>query len=404
MLRLIFTTYFICVSCSLAQAAPVITYTEQSPSKINVPAPKTITQNMSVPAAPDFAVASYLLIDAKSGHVIAAKNPNLRAAPASLTKIMTLYLVANALKNNQIKLADKVVVSEKAWRTGGSRMFIRAGENVLVKDIIKGIATASGNDATVAVAEYIAGSEPAFANLMNQMAHDLNMNNTSYHDSSGLPHENNYTTANDMAILARSWYLNFPEYYHWFKEKWIIYNGIKQPNRNQLLWRDSAVDGIKTGRTDEAGYCLVASAERDNMRLIVVIMGDKGETVRANHGMALLNYGFRFFETHKLFTAAQTVVTPKIWLGKQNRGNLGLAKDLYVTVPKGAYKNLKANAITNKNLTAPIIKEKSYGTLNILLDDKLVTAEPLIALQNIKRTNFLFAIPDYIIMLFNRYF
>lgn len=357
-----------------------------------------------IPAPPDFDVKSYILIDANSGYVIAEKNASLRGAPASLTKLMTLYLTASALRSGKIHLTDQVLVSENAWRTGGSRMFIKVGTSVAIQDLIKGIATASGNDATVAMAEHLAGSEQSFISLMNQTAHSLKMDGTNYADSSGLPNANNYSTASDLATLARAWISNFPEYYPWFKEKWITYNGIRQPNRNRLLWRDPSVDGMKTGHTSDAGYCLVASAVRGGMRLISVIMGAKGDAVRAKDSMALLNYGFRFFETRKLFAANTSLATPKVFLGKNKISNLGLQEDLYVTLPAAQYKNVKAKAMIDNNLKAPIVKGKAYGSLNILSgnDNKIIATRPLVALQDNPRANFIFVIFDYILMLFHK--
>lgn len=364
--------------------------------------PTTSDRMAAIPLPPDFDVKSYILMDASSGHVIAEKNSNLRLPPASLTKVMSLYLLANALRTGKVSPNTQVTVSENAWRTGGSRMFIRVGSNVAIEDLIKGIAVASGNDATVATAEHLAGSESAFVELMNQKAHDLKMDNTNYSDSSGLPHENNYSTAFDLATLARAWILNFPEYYPWFKEKWMVYNGIKQPNRNRLLWRDASVDGIKTGHIEDAGYCLIASAVRNGMRLIVVIMGAKNDHARANHSLALLNYGFRFFETHKLFAAGAVVAAPKVRLGKEKTMALGIAEDLYVTLPKGQYPHLKANAVINGQPKAPIMKGKSCGLLNILLDNKVVVSKPLIALRDNPRANIIFVVFDYIAMWFGR--
>lgn len=365
------------------------------------PTSKVVSPPTAVPKPPDFDAKSYILMDANSGYVIAEKNFDLKASPASLTKVMSLYVIAKALRSGQIHLNDQVTVSESAWRTGGSRMFIRVGTNVVIEDLIKGIAVASGNDATVAMAEHIAGTEQAFANLMNQEARNLKMNNTNYLDGSGL-HDENYSTAFDLAILARAWTVNFPEYYPWFKEKWIVYNNIRQPNRNRLLWRDASVDGIKTGHTQEAGYCLIASAIRNGMRLIVVVMGAKSDNARANNSMALLSYGFRFFESHKVFAANAAISTPKVWFGKEKKAILGLPEGLYVTLPVGQYKNVKANAVVNSHLKAPIVKGNSYGVINVVLDGKVIASQPLVALQDNPRANFICIAFDYIKMLFSK--
>jgi serine-type D-Ala-D-Ala carboxypeptidase (penicillin-binding protein 5/6) len=383
--------------CGFVTAAPAAGAVASSA----VPIATAVTPPKIIPSPPDFDAKSYILMDANSGYVIAEKNSSLRASPASITKVMSLYLIAKALRSGQIHLNDQVTVSENAWRTGGSRMFIRVGTNVVIEDLIKGMVVASGNDATVAMAEHLAGTEQAFANLMNQEAHNLKMNNTNYIDASGL-HDDNYSTAFDLATLASAWTTNLPEYYPWFKEKWMVYNNIRQPNRNRLLWRDASVDGIKTGHTNEAGYCLIASAIRNGMRLVTVVMGAKNDSVRANNSMALLSYGFRFFETHKLFAANTSIATPKVWFGKEGTVALGSLENLYVTLPAGQHKNVKASAIINPNLKAPIVKGQSYGVINILLEGKVISTKPLVALKDNPRANFLFVGFDYIRMLFSK--
>jgi len=412
-----FLMYFVQVSFATTYAAKQHKYKSQSNKKAKVSSkPSALSSSLSptsrqkpiaaaatpagmVPSPPDFDVKSYILIDANSGYVIAEKNSNERVSPASLTKVMTLYLTANALRNGKIHLNDQIVVSENAWRTGGSRMFIQVGTNVSIQDLIKGMVVASGNDATVAMAEHLAGTEQSFLDLMNQTAKSLKMDGTNYSDSNGKL-DNNYSTASDLATLSKAWILNFPEYYPWFKEKWFTYNKIKQPNRNRLLWRDASVDGIKTGRTDEAGYCLIASALRSGMRLISVVMGAKNDAGRTNHSQALLNYGYRFFETRKLFAANTSLAAPKVLLGKENTSALGLQEDLYITLPVGQDKNLKAKALINERLKAPIAKGKVCGTLNILSGDKIIATRLLIALQDNPRANFIFVMFDYILMLF----
>ncbi|MEI8054968.1 MAG: D-alanyl-D-alanine carboxypeptidase family protein [bacterium] len=354
-----------------------------------------------IPAPPNFDAKAYILIDANSGYTVAEKNADQHLAPASLTKVMTLYLIAQALKTGQTHLTDMVNVSEEAWRAGfgGSRMFIKAGTAVSVQDLISGIATASGNDATVAIAEHLAGSEQSFVSLMNQTALKLSMDNTNFTDSNGLPSNSHYSTARDLSALSKAWIANFPEYYPWFKERWMTYNGIKQPNRNRLLWRDSSVDGLKTGHTNDAGYCLVVSAVRSGgMRLISVILGAKSDEARTKYSEALLNYGFRFFETRKLFTANTKLVASRVWLGKEKTAGFGLKNDFYITLPASQHSNLKAKADMGNNLKAPIIKGLTYGTLNIMLDGKTIASQPLVALQNNQRANFIFAIYDYILM------
>lgn len=355
-----------------------------------------------VPASPDFPVKGFILIDAYSGQVLAEKNADVHLPPASLTKIMTLYLTAQALKEGKIHFDDQVRISENAWRKDGSRMFIKVGSTVPVKELIDGIVVASGNDATVALAEYLAGSEDTFANLMNQTAAVLGMKNTHYVDSNGLPEPNHYSTPRDIATLAKEWILSFPEYYPWFKQQWIEYNGIKQPNRNRLLWHDSSVDGMKTGHTDDAGYCLVASAVRNNMRLIAVIMGAASEKARLDDAESLLNYGFRFFETHKLYNAETALVKPRVWFSKTKTIGLGVARDFYVTVPVGQYKNLKVNLNLHKDLKAPIVKGQECGKLNVILNNKILTSAPLVALQDNKRAGVFARSWDHIARLFAR--
>lgn len=335
-----------------------------------------------IPSAPDVNAKGYVLLDANSGYIIAQKNADTRMPPASLTKLMTLYITAAALQNGQINLTDNVRISKQAWQMGGSRMFVKANSLVPVKLLIQGIIVASGNDATMALAEYIGGNQQSFVNLMNQTAASIGMTNSHYKDCNGLPAPDHYTTPGDIAKLAKAWVVNFPEYYPWFKQKWITYNKIKQPNRNRLLWRDPSVDGIKTGHTEAAGFCLVASADRNNMRLISVVMGAPTDSARANDSEALLNYGFHFFETHKLYAANSVLANPRIWFGKHKKINLGLSKDLYVTIPKGQYKQIKAVIALDDTLKAPITKGQSLGTVKISLNGKEISEKPLIALQD----------------------
>ena len=245
-----------------------------------------------IPSAPNIDAKGYVLMDVNSGYIIAEKNPDKRMAPASLTKLMTLYIIAQALKNGQIHLDDKVRISKKAWQMGGSRMFVKVGTYVPVEKLVQGIIVASGNDATLAMAQYIGGGESTFVSMMNQVASQLGMKNTHYTDSNGLPAPDHYSTPLDIAKLSRAWILNFPEYYPWFKQKWIVYDGIRQPNRNRLLWRDPSVDGMKTGHTKEAGYCLVASAKREGMRLLSVVMGAPTDSLRATESESLVKLRF----------------------------------------------------------------------------------------------------------------
>lgn len=356
------------------------------------------------PAAPSLNSKAYILIDVDSGKVIAEKNSEQSLPPASLTKIMTLYVVSNALKNGQITLDENVRISNKAWKTGGSRMFVKEGQQVKVEDLVKGIIVHSGNDACVAMAEYLGGSEKAFAQLMNQQAKNLGMNNSNFTDSTGLPAKNHYTTAKDLAILSQALIKNFPEYYPWYKQKWYTFNGIRQPNRNRLLWRDSQVDGVKTGHTNEAGHCLVSSAKRDDMRLLAVVLGSPSESARADDSERLLNYGFRFFETHKLYKSGEPVTRLPLYKGTSDSVAAGLTRDQYATIPSGQYKRLSVNTKTPKHLEAPLKKGDEVGELIIRFDDNIVSSQPLYALQDVPEGGFFTRLKDNLRLAYKRWF
>ncbi len=344
----------------------------------------TAESKILIPAAPKLSAKSYFLQDFDSGRVLAEKNADAKLPPASLTKIMTVYIVFRELANGHLTLDEQVTVSKKAWRTPGSRMFIEVNKQVTVKDLLKGVIIQSGNDACVALAEHVAGDEATFAQLMNQHAQRLNMINTHFSNSMGLPDPEHYTTARDLAILTRALIDEFPDYYSWFAEKQFTYNNITQKNRNTLLWRDETVDGVKTGHTEAAGYCLVASAKRNNMRLISVVMGTDSENARANANQSLLNYGFRFFETHRLYKALESLSETKVWKGEPQNVKLGLEKDLYVTIPRRHYKDLKANMTIDSKIVAPISKGQKLGTVNVSLSGEAVTDRPLVALDSVK--------------------
>lgn len=339
------------------------------------------------PAAPNIDVKSYILMDADSGKILAEKDSDLRLPPASLTKLMTMYVISDALKNGTIHQNDKVRISEKAWKTGGSRMFVKVNDEVPVQELLKGIVIASGNDAAVAMAEHLAGTESAFADLMNTYAQQLGMKNSHFVDSNGLPNSNHYASAHDLAILARAIITQFPEDYKLYSEKWFAWNNIRQPNRNRLLWHFPEADGLKTGHTGEAGFCLVGSAKKDGTRLISVVMGAKSDQARTEDSIRLLTYGFRFYETHKLYSASAAVTTARVWKGQNKEIQLGLAKDLFVTMPAGQYKNIQAKFTLNDPLKAPIKKDQPCGTLTITLNDQVLATEPLIALSNNARGN-----------------
>ena len=345
---------------------------------------------------PQLQAKSYLLMDVNSEKILASKQIDEPLPPASLTKLMTLYLVFDALENQHLQLSDTVTVSTKAWRMKGSRMFIRAGDKVAVEDLLHGVITASGNDAAVALAEYIAGSEASFVALMNQVAQQLGMHHTHYTDSTGLPDPNHYTTARDMALLTRALILRFPKYYPYFKQKWFQYNGIKQSNRNRLLWHDASVDGLKTGHTDHAGFCLIASAKRNDMRLLSVVMGTPSDQARTNDSQQLLTWGFRFFETHQIYASQQPIRNIRVWGGHKKWVAMGTLQPLYVTVPRGQYKQIKTKLLLAGELHAPIKQYKEYGTIKLLLHEKIMTEKPIVALQNNPQGNMFRRLLDFI--------
>lgn len=359
-----------------------------------------VTAVTLVPAPPRINASSYLVMDYHSGRLVVNENADKRVEPASLTKIMTVYIAAKELAAGNIHLDDKVHVSEKAWRMTGSRMFIEVNKQVTVEELLHGIIIQSGNDASVALAEYIAGDEDVFAQLMNQQAKLLGMINTNFVNSTGLPHAEHYTTANDLALLARSLIREYPEIYAMHSLKEFIYNGIKQTNRNSMLWRDESVDGIKTGHTESAGYCLVASATRGGMRLISVVMGTEGDNARINMTQALLSYAFRFFETHKLYTANQVIQTGRIWKGDRESVDLGVNQDLYITIPKGTYKQLDASIELEPIIIAPVSVGEVKGTLKVKLEKQELVNQPLITLQSVGSGSVLGRFKDDVKLLF----
>ncbi|RON78965.1 serine-type D-Ala-D-Ala carboxypeptidase, partial [Pseudomonas chlororaphis] len=334
-----------------------------------------------MPSPPQLAAKSYVLMDASSGNVLVENNGDQRLPPASLTKLMTAYIATLEIRRGQIGENDPVTVSENAWRTGGSRMFIKVGSQVTVSDLLHGIIIQSGNDASVAVAEHIAGSEDAFADMMNKTAGDLGMSNSHFMNPTGLPNPEHYSSAHDMAVLARAIIHEDPAHYAIYSQKEFFWNGIKQPNRNLLLWRDKTVDGLKTGHTDEAGYCMVSSAVRDGMRLIAVVFGTNSEQARAAETQKLLTYGFRFFETQTFYQKGTELAQAPVWKGTTSQIKAGLAQDLTMTMPKGQLKKLAASMTMNPQLIAPIAKGDVIGKVEVKLDDKVVHSANLIALD-----------------------
>jgi D-alanyl-D-alanine carboxypeptidase (penicillin-binding protein 5/6) len=356
-------------------------------------------QEVPIPAPPKLNASSYILLDYQTGKVLAVSNADERVQPASLTKLMTSYVVFKALKNGQIHLDDKVYISKKAWRTQGSRMFIEVGTHVSVDDLLQGMIVQSGNDASVALAEHVAGSESAFADLMNQYAHILGMKNSQYNNATGLPKKGHYSSARDTAILARAIIADFPKYYHrYYSERMFQYNGIKQHNRNALLWRDKTVDGLKTGHTDAAGYCLASSAERDGMRLISVVMGTPSADARVDDSQTLLNYGFRFFETRRLYASGKAVTKARVWKGEPEQVPLGLDRDLYVTIPRGHYNALKASMDLPEQIVAPLAKDAKVGEVHISFNGKSVSTKPLVSLQAVPEAGLWTRLKDQVML------
>jgi len=383
-----------------------------APPASNLPTPQpvprpTIPQPGSgpTPPPPGIDAKSWVLMDYASGQILAGSNEDARVAPASITKIMTSYAVSAELAHNKIHMNDEVFISERAWRSGGagtdgSTSFLQLNSKVALKDLLYGMIIQSGNDAAIALAEHTAGSEETFAQLMNQYAAQLGMTGTHYVDSSGLPNPDHYTTARDIALLSRALIRDFPEEYKIYAVKDFEWNGIKQHNRNTLLWRDSTVDGIKTGHTSEAGYCLATSALRGDQRLIAVVMGAPSEKQRADDNQELLNYGFRFFETHKLYTVDKPLATPELWKGATPTVALGVGADVLVTLPRGRYGDLKASVDMPARLVAPLQKGQKVGTLKVLLDGKILVEQPLVALADAPEGGFFKRLSDGVWMWF----
>ncbi|NHA15040.1 D-alanyl-D-alanine carboxypeptidase family protein [Thioalkalivibrio sp. XN279] len=321
-----------------------------------------------VPAAPAVAARAHILVDFNSGAVLAENAADERMDPASITKLMTAYAVFSELRKGEMALDDMVTVSERAWRTGGSRMFIEVGTRVRIDQLIRGMIIQSGNDASVALAEHTAGTEAAFAQLMNEYARRLGMRNTNFRNATGLPAEDHYSSARDIALLAAAIIREFPEFYSLYSEREYTYNEITQRNRNKMLWRDPSVDGIKTGMTDAAGYCLVSSAERGDMRLISVLLGTSSDKARADATQALLNWGFRFFESHRVYAAGEPVTTARLWKGEVEELPLGLQQALWVTLPRGRYELIEATMELQTPLVAPVAPDDAVGRLRLTLE------------------------------------
>ncbi len=371
----------------------------QAPAATNAASLPTI-----IPAAPNINAKAYVLMDATSGKILASKNMDQRLPPASLTKLMTIYLTFQALKTGSISLNSKVTVSKKAWKMGGSKMFIRVGKQVTIDKLIQGVIVDSGNDACVQLSEYVGGSENAFVQMMNQEAQLLGMKNTHYTDSSGLPHPNHYATAHDLALLTQAIIRDFPQYYHYFGQKWLAYNGIRQPNRNRLLWRYPGADGLKTGHTTQAGYCLIGSALKNGMRLISVVMGTPTDEARSDDSIRLLTYGFRFYESHLIFQAGSAIASPRVWFGSASTVPAGVTQDLNITLPRGQFQKIQTTIKPDNNLKAPIKKGQTIGSVILTQNKQQIESVPLVALNSISKGGIFSRSMDHVTHLFHGWF
>ena len=341
-----------------------------------------------VPKAPKLNLDSYILLEANTNTVIAEFNSENQISPASMTKVMSGYVIADQIASGAISLDDKVLVSEKAWKTGGSKMFIEAGKRVSVRDLLSGIVIQSGNDATVAMAEYVAGSEEGFVDFMNAYASELGLSNTLFQNAVGWTDPNHFSSVNDLAQLTKALIANFPDHYATYKEKEFTFSGIRQLNRNKLLWRDDSVDGVKTGHTESAGYCLISSAKRNDMRLIAVVAGSPSENERLISSQRLLEYGFRFFATQKLISKDSEITTAKVWGGKMDEVALGTKEDILLTLPRSDFKNIKANYNFKNNIQAPISNGDVIGDIEFISDDRVVLSAPLVAIESVEAKGF----------------
>jgi D-alanyl-D-alanine carboxypeptidase (penicillin-binding protein 5/6) len=355
----------------------------------------------TIPAPPELKARSYVVLDHDSGRVLAALDPDSRQEPASLTKLMTAYGVFHALKEGRIKLDDMVTISEFAWKQEGSRMFVEVGKQVSVENLIQGMIVQSGNDATVALAEHVAGTEPTFVQMMNTYAQSLGMGGSHFTNSAGMPDPEHYITARDTAILASALIHEFPEYYRWYAQKEFTWNGITQQNRNGLLWRDPTVDGVKTGHTESAGYCLIASAMRDGMRLVSVVLGTDSMRAREDANAALLNYGFNFFETRRLYAAGQPLTTARVWKGAKPEVGLALRKDLYVTGQRGHAGSVRAEFELPDRLLAPLSAGTPIGKANIVVDGATIATHDLFPAEDVPAGGWFRRLSDSVRLWFN---
>jgi serine-type D-Ala-D-Ala carboxypeptidase (penicillin-binding protein 5/6) len=341
-----------------------------------------------VPQAPKLDLSSYILLEASTNTVLAEFNSDNQIAPASMTKVMSGYVIADQIASGAISLDDEVLISEKAWKTGGSKMFIEAGKRISVKDLLSGIIIQSGNDATIAMAEHVAGSEEGFVDFMNAYAAELGLSNSLFQNSTGFSDPNHFTSAKDLANLTKALINKFPDHYATYREKDFTFGGIRQLNRNKLLWRDDSVDGVKTGHTDSAGFCLISSAKRNDMRLIAVVAGSPSENDRLTASQRLLEYGFRFFATQKLVTQNTKVTSAKVWGGQTSEVSLGSQEDLHLTLPRSEFNNIKANYKFKNNIQAPIEIGQIIGSIEFTSNDRVVLSAPLVAIESVESKGF----------------
>jgi D-alanyl-D-alanine carboxypeptidase (penicillin-binding protein 5/6) len=357
-----------------------------------------------IPPLSPLPVRGYILLDHQSGNVLAEMKADERMEPASITKLMTAYVIYKALKSGKIHLNDQVTISEKAWRTPGSKMFVKLGTQVSVEDLLMGMVVQSGNDATVALAEHVAGSEETFAKLMNQEAERLGLKNSHFTNAPGMPDPNHYMSARDIAVLTRALIQEFPDQYVRYAVRSFKYNNIEQQNRNRLLLTDASVDGVKTGHTESAGYCLVSSAKRNDTRLIGVVLGAQKERERFQASQALLNYGFSFFESRKLYDANTPIITTRIWKGQENELPLGVVQPLYVTVAKGQAPQVSTATAVQPTIIAPAQKDQVFGEITVKLGDREVSKTPLVALRDVPESGWFGRMIDSILLFFHSLF
>ncbi len=354
--------------------------------------------------APEIDVTSYILMDQNTGFLLSEKNADQRLEPASITKIMTVYVAGHALREGLISLEDEVFISTKAWRMGGSKMFIEAGKKVTVDALLDGVIVVSGNDASVALAEHIAGTEQTFSAMMNDYAKQLGMVNSNFANASGYPDPETYVSARDVAVLSRALIRDFPSLYSRFSKEEYTFNNIKQPNRNRLLFRDSSVDGIKTGHTESAGYCLVSSAMRENVRLISVIMGSTSDGARTDASQSLINYGYRFFESKKFHRAGEKISSQMIWRGSTDSVSLGVLHDVDLVIPRGTESRVEFKLEIDKPVLAPLEIGQPLGNMSVFLDDKMLSKFSLVSLENIEEGSFFSRLWDSLILFFESLF